>query len=164
MTNPARRAARAGKLELLPVMNLVTILIPLLLMAGQLAELATIDTTAPAARAAEASVPAATEEPLVVRISGAGVRLVGVPATVDVEQDLRCVGDVCARTADYPLAALTDQLETVKAARPDDDRVTIEATGDVPYGVLVAVMDAARGRPGDRPLFPRVAVSGGAPR
>lgn len=163
MTNASRRPSREVKLELLPVMNLVTILIPMLLMAAQLAELAAIDATVPAI--SEDAKPPQTpqDEPLVLQITGSGVRLAGVPADVDIEQDLRCTGDVCVNTSDYPLAALTDQLVTMKAAHPDDSAITIEAAGEVPYGVVVAVMDAARATADAEPLYPHVQVSAGEP-
>ncbi len=158
-----RRPMREGNLELLPVMNLVTILIPMLLMAAQLAELAAIDTTLPAVAKSDPVPPPGDTEPLVLRISRGGVQLRGVPTDVEVARELRCIGDVCAKVTDYPLAELTASLEAVKASRPDDDAVTIDPMGDVPYGVLVAVMDAARETDTRAPLFPRVTVSGGAP-
>lgn len=160
-----RRPRRGGKLELLPVMNLVTILIPMLLAAAELAELAVVDTSVPAIT--DAPLPRTdAPEPLVLTVSSAGVAVDGVEGAAEARTDLRCAGDVCARVADYPLDALTQALASAKDARPDDDRVTIMAEGSVPYGVLVAVMDAAREVPAEpgqvaRPLFPRVVVAGG---
>jgi biopolymer transport protein ExbD len=160
-----RRPKRKGKLELLPVMNLVTILIPMLLAAAELAELAVVDTTLPAI-SPTALPPTDAPDPIVLTVSSAGVAVDGVEGAAQARTDLRCAGDVCARVADYPLDALTQALAAAKDTRPDDDRVTIVADGDVPYGVLVAVMDAARQAPAEpgqvaRPLFPRVVVAGG---
>lgn len=161
-----RRPGRRDKLELLPVMNLVTILIPMLLAAAELAELAVVDTTVPAISDAPTPGPE-TPDPLVLTVSSTGVAVDGVEGADNARTDLRCAGDVCARVADYPLDALTQALAAAKDDRPDDERVTIVTDDDVPYGVLVAVMDAAReapGAPGEaaRPLFPRVVVAGGA--
>lgn len=162
-----RRPGARGKLELLPVMNLVTILIPMLLAAAQLAELAVVDASPPSI--AEAPAPATdAPPPLVLTVSSAGVAVDGVEGAAMARTDLRCAGDVCARVADYPLDALTRALAAAKETRPDEERVTIVADGDVAYGVLVAVMDVAREAPAGpgraaRPLFPRVVVAGGAP-
>lgn len=161
-----RRPKQRGRLELLPVMNLVTILIPMLLAAAELAELAVVDTTLPAISPTLDALGAPA--PLVLTVSSVGVAVDGIEGGTEARTDLRCAGDVCARVADYPLVALTEALTVAKEMRPDDDRVTIVPHGDVPYGVLVAVMDAARQAPAapgqaSRPLFPRVVVAGGAP-
>jgi biopolymer transport protein ExbD len=163
----SRRPGRSAKLELLPVMNLVTILIPMLLAAAELAELAVVDSTVPAI-SDQPGPPSDAPPPLVLTVSSTGVAVDGVEGAAEARTDLRCAGDVCARVTDYPLAALTDALATAKDTRPDDDRVTILAGDDVPYGVLVAVMDAAREAPAGpgqpaRELFPRVVMGGGAP-
>ena len=158
-----RRPKRRGRLELLPVMNLVTILIPMLLAAAELGELAVVETTLPAISPMPA--PPDASAPIVLMVSSVGIAVDGIEGGAEARTDLRCAGDVCARVADYPLVALTQALTAAKDVRPDDDRVTIVPHGDVPYGVLVAVMDAARQAPAvpgqvARPLFPRVVVAG----
>jgi biopolymer transport protein ExbD len=155
-----KRATGDGKLNLMPVMNLVTILIPMLLATAELAEVASIETTAPGI-ADEGEVLPPGEAPLVLRVSSVGVAVDGVPEGVTIETELRCAGDVCARAADYPLEQLTEALAQVKGAHPSDDRVIIEPAGNVPYGVLVAVMDAARTDGAGEMMFPRVVVGGG---
>lgn len=155
-----KRPATNGSLALLPVMNLATILIPSLLVTAELAEFASTESTAPAISDGPNVAPSG-EPPLVLRVSSVGVAVAGVPEGVTIETDLRCAGDVCARATDYPLEQLTDALAQVKGANPEGDRVIIKPSGSVPYGVLVAVMDAARTDGAGELMFPRVVVGGG---
>ena len=47
-SNPTRRTSKAGDLDLVPIMNLVTILIPFLLISTQLVQVSAIDSSVPA--------------------------------------------------------------------------------------------------------------------
>lgn len=162
-----RQAGSRGRPHLLSVMNLITILMPGLLAGWGLAELAAVDGTL-AGQHDPTSWPVDTGPPVVLKVSSVGVAVDGVEGRVDTQTNLRCAGDVCAKPGDYPLDALTQALATVKDARPANDRVTIVTDGDVPYGVLVAVMNAAREVPAGhgcapRLLFPRAVVATAAP-
>jgi len=68
----------------------------------------------------------------------------------------------------YELAGLTTQLQTLKDATPDDERITLLLEPGIPYEVLVALMDAVRSDLGDgatpeRLLFPEISVGAAPP-
>lgn len=68
----------------------------------------------------------------------------------------------------YELAGLTAQLQTLKDATPDDERITLLLEPGIPYEVLVALMDAVRSDLGDgsapeRALFPEISVGAAPP-
>lgn len=159
-------------LNLLPVMNMVTILIPLLLLSAQFVNLAVIDSTLPAISDDPAPVEPLREPlDLTVAITGEGFSLLSRQGALDAEgrpapqegTALGCRGGACAGPESYDLAALGRALSLVKDAHPDEDVVILAPDSRVPFEVLVAVMDTARSEPGtDRLLFPRVVMAGGA--
>lgn len=158
------RKIETGELNLLPVMNLVTILIPLLLMGVTLVNLATIDSNLPAI--SDDAVPA--DGPplnLSVAITRQGFTVLGSrqglegPAIEPVE--LPCQAERCGDAEAYDYAGLTDALAQVKDAFPDHESVVLVPDNKVPYEVLVGVMDASRAQ-AERHLFPQVTIAGGA--
>ncbi|MCB9778102.1 MAG: biopolymer transporter ExbD [Alphaproteobacteria bacterium] len=153
-----------GELNLLPVMNLVTILIPLLLMGVTLVNLATIDS----------SLPGISDEPgldgppplhLSIAITTHGFRVqseeVGLAGPSIEPVELPCAGERCADPQAYDYSGLTDALARVKDAFPDHQSVVLVPDNHVPYEVLVGVMDASRAQ-AERHLFPQVTIAGGA--
>jgi hypothetical protein len=146
------RADAAGDVDLVPVMNLVAMLIPLLLLSSRLGGLAVIDTE-PAVQAGGT----AADVQLTVRADGFDVD--GPTALAP----LRCVPGPCPDSERWPYAALTAALADVREAQPDARRLVLVAEPEVPYDVIVRAMDAARTDARDpaapRPLFPQVVVS-----
>ena len=156
---------RKGELNLLPVMNLLTILIPMLLLGAQLANLGLIDSTLPAISPDDSAVPP-PEPPLslTVAITKAGFTVLGADAILRGAADdvtVPCVRTTCRGPDDYDYAELTRLMALVKDAFPDHDNVVLTPDGSVPYQVLIGTMDATR-ISGERPLFPLVAIAGGA--
>lgn len=155
---PGPRESGKG-LNLLPFMNLVTLLIPLLLIASQFVELAVIDSTVPGIIASDGT-PPPLEEPLVLRleVTTAAVTVHGAEAVLGETPVFPCSGG--CRTGDaLDLAALGSALQRVKAARPDAEDVWVQPDNAVPFDVLVAVMDATRAS-AQGPLFPHVRFAG----
>ncbi len=155
-----RRSSAIPGLNLLPVMNLVTILIPLLLMAAQMVHLAVIDSTLPAISPITA--PAPPSEALLLRllITGEGMALKGSQG-LEVE-GLPCAETKCAGVSSYDFEGLSAQLADIKVQHPTADSLVLVPTERVPYEVLIAAMDAAREDASHNLLFPYVTISGGA--
>lgn len=64
-----------------------------------------------------------------------------------------------ARTkAGYDLATLSSLLLAAKQSAPEQDRANLLVAPEVAYEELVAVMDVVRQGPGQRDLYPRIAI------
>ena len=156
-----RKPKSVADLNLLPVMNLITILIPLLLMGAQLMNLAVVDTTLPAI-CSSCDKDESPEKRLNLRllISEGGLSLKGADPVLD-EASIPCALSQCTSLESYDFAALQDKLRRIKEAHPDEETLILVPGEQVPYEVIIAAMDAAR-QVGDRLLFPAVTISGGA--
>jgi biopolymer transport protein ExbD len=171
-----KRGGQAEDLDLVPIMNLVTILIPFLLMASQFVSLAVIDSTLPAIGAP----PEETTEPeetlnLTVAITDEGFTVAGSDAVLqsevaegeEPEPTIPCPNSLCSSVADYDVKELTRLLSDIKERWQDEENVILVPEASVEYEVLVATMDAAREDPetkvGDKAasLFPFVVIAGG---
>jgi len=146
-------------------MNMVTILIPLLLMAAELTRVVVIDSSLPAISDPR---PEPSEQlDLSLVLTSHGISVKGAPESLVPERDgptVPCLRGRCLDLASYDLGALNKLLGSIKDAHPDSDTVVLVPDGDVPYEVIVGVMDAARADAmgeGGRELFPRVVVAGG---
>jgi biopolymer transport protein ExbD len=181
-----RRMADEEPLNLIPVMNLVTILIPFLLMAAEFVSLAVIDSTLPAIGPPQAptEVDPDDEPPLQLSlaISEKGLRVIGAdkvlfpdgaPEIAEGEEAPPTIpcnsGASCSSVDDYDWPELTRILGKVKDVYPDDQNVIIVPDTKVRYEVIIATMDASRedrenkGADGkSRVLFPFVVIAGGA--
>lgn len=175
-----RRGQEGGELSILPVMNLVSILIPFLLMTTQFVELAGIDTLVPAL-ASPGEAPPEDEEALtlVLLLTSRGVTVLGADAVVypsgappepprERAPTLPCAGGACASAASYDWRGLTALLARVKDAWPEEEELLLVPDADLPYELVVRAMDASRedpsargldGRP--RRLFPKVVLASG---
>lgn len=182
-----RKQEAAGELNLIPVMNLVSILIPFLLMAASFVNLAVIDSTLPAIGPPQATEQDPDEKPPLVlsvlitykglTIAGADAVLpgiVGEEAIAEGEDGERpptipCSEDPCAGVDSYDYEELTRILAQIKDEYPDDENVILVPDSKIAYEVIVRVMDACREDRNDRDaqneprlLFPYVVIAGGA--
>ena len=165
-TSPTPRTARgavAAALNLLPVMNLVTILIPLLLMSAQLVQIAVIDSSLPAISPITTP-PPPQHDALVtpsLLISRQGVTIQGAEDVLTAE-DARvpCASQPCQPDT-YDYSGVQERLDRIKQAHPGAEVVILVPEDSIPYEVLVALMDAARERADASTLFPMVTISGG---
>ncbi|MFT5682640.1 MAG: biopolymer transport protein ExbD [Myxococcota bacterium] len=157
-----RKKTTAAELNLMPVMNLVTILIPLLLMGAQMMNLAVVDTTLPAI-CNDCDKPDTDDEPLNLSlfVSNEGMTLKGVDRVLD-DPRIPCTDGACRSLESYDFATLTRRLTTIKDAHPNKEHLILVPDDRVPYEVIIGVMDAARETGDARLLFPSVTLSGGA--
>jgi len=132
-----KRLSPSGEVNLVPIMNLVTILIPFLLMASAFVALAVIDV----------DLPAITPNPT--------TDVDVFPPTVQVGRDGYTVEGQHAAT-DQELAVL---LRDLKDREPNQQSIVLVPDADVSYEIIIGVMDTARGPKGE--LFPQVVMAGG---
>ena len=181
-----RKSLHVEELNLVPIMNLVTILIPFLLMAAEFVHLAVIDSTLPAIGKPEVVEQDPNEKPplvLSVHITDEGLTIAGADHVLnpqeagaeapEKEEDkgptIPCKETPCAGVDSYDWAELTRLLNLIKDEYPDDENVSLVPESDIRYEVIVKVMDYTRedrekkdkdGKP--RLLFPYVVIAGGA--
>ena len=168
--NSLRRVRRAAlrhkettELNITAFMNLMVVLVPFLLVMAVFSRITILELNLPAGQAANTPQAAALDLEVVVRRDGLLVQdrrrgpLKHLPLTADGHQDL---------------AGLSGYLRKIKARFPDKQDATILLEPDIPYEVLVQVMDALRvaevsqgaGKPAHRvELFPEIAIGDAAP-
>ncbi len=159
------RQIKAGAPDLVPIMNLVTILIPFLLLSVTFVNLAVVDSTLPAISPIPSSELDTENVRMMVAITDQGFVVRGNSDVLASEPEAEVQGRVLAREADgaYPFAELTDLMVQVKAAHPDETRVVLIPEDVVDYDTIVGAMDATRewtppGAPARELLFPAVSL------
>jgi hypothetical protein len=176
-----KRLEKAEDLNLVPIMNLVTILIPFLLMASAFVTLAVIDSTLPAIGAPPSEPPPEDEEPplsLSIVITDDGFTIMGAEAVLGNEAAVEgeepgptvpCALEGCPEPDAYDIKELVRYMNLIKDKYPDDENVILVPESRIPYEVIIRTMDATRsdmetkGSDGKgRLLFPNVVIAGGA--
>jgi len=181
-----RQMPEEEPLNLVPIMNLVTILIPVLLMAIKSLELSVIDTTLPAIGGAPSEDNALNDKPplaLKMAITNKGVRLLGADeylypggrpqaaAGQEGPPDIPCKSNgVCTGLEDYDWNSLSQKLfdikEKAKAEDRDSDSVVLLSESNIRYEILIGAMDASRAYKASdgqkSKLFPAVQIAGGS--
>jgi biopolymer transport protein ExbD len=178
-----RNDSEPEALNLVPIMNLVTILIPVLLVAIKSVELVVIDTTLPALGKPSGDPVDTTEKPplnLSVALTSKGIRIIGDGGilTGGVEEAspedealfIKCepLNDCIGPSKENSWANLTQKLSTIKQAIRDDkhdkysdtENIILMPETNTRYEVIVRAMDACRKVDKDD-LFPNVVMSGG---
>jgi len=158
MRRARREQPASEQLDLVPILNMTTLLIPLLLLGAQFVQLAVVDVTQPAIGDHDGDHDCAGE-PLQLTVAiddaGLGLRADGVPS-----ERLPCPGGACGPGA-HDLEGLTARLAQIKDEHPDEESLILVPDGRVPYEVIIEVMDASRALDG-RLLFPCVTGAAGA--
>lgn len=178
-----KRTEDAEELDLVPIMNLVTILIPFLLMASSFVTLAAIDSTLPAIGPPTESTEVDDEEEklnLSIAITDEGFTILGSDGTLKSEgadgekgATLPCKRAGCPSPDAYDTAGLTEMLADIKDRWKDEENVILVPESQVSYETIIFTMDAAREDPSEkendengnsrnRLLFPNVVIAGGA--
>ncbi len=166
--------------NLVPIMNLVTILIPFLLLTVQFVHLAVIDSSLPAIGAPKATSESIDDKPplmLTVAITDRGF-IVGGNATILQSEEEGQITDVAQATereptipvnaeGEYEFEKLTNLLVKVKAEYPDEQNVILIPESEIKYENIIHTMDATRdhmpeGAEKSELLFPYVVIAGGA--
>jgi hypothetical protein len=127
-------------MDLVPIMGLVSLLIPLLLLGNGVA-FGVIEASAPAVCACHGGEGEAFLVPSV------GIHPDGLSLTLDAAEP--------EHFGAADLEGLTARLKEVSDAHATNGRILVVPDGDVAYEGLIAVMDASR------PAFPHVTVAGG---
>lgn len=143
-----RREGPSPELDLVPVMNLVTILIPFLLMASGMVAIAVVDTSLPA-QSDKATASDIESHPQIL----IGNHQLAVIDPSGGRTDLSCSGR-CQTPADIDLDGLTTALEGIRPT--SGTTVTLAPADGVPYELIIAVMDASR-----EADFPEVVMAAG---
>ena len=170
-----RREIEEKGLDLVPVMNLVTILIPFLLMSAQFVSLAVIDSSAPAIGEPQEVEEEPDEDKLSLSllITDVGFTISGADKVLPKDDEVNgpqiaCLDAQCASPEAYDYKELTRRLALVKDRYPDEPNVVFVPSPMTEYETLVYTMDATREDPEDkedgkaRELFPFVVLAGGA--
>lgn len=174
----ARKKEADPELDLVPIMNMVTILIPFLLLSVQFVSIAVIDSTLPAiGKPAEPSETEPEEKlNLSVAITDKGFTVLGASGVLGNPKGegstVPCVRDGCPGVEAYDTKKLTEILGQIKDEYPDEENVILVPESHIQYEVLIATMDATREDPdtkvaragggdGPRQLFPYVVIAGG---
>jgi biopolymer transport protein ExbD len=176
----SKRGEDAEDLNLVPIMNLVTILIPFLLMAAEFVSLAVIDSTLPAIGAPTEAKEQEKEDDkpplnLSVIITNSGYTVAGSAAVLKSNAEgeeggptIPCKNSGCPTVDDYNVKELRRLLNDIKDEYGDEENIILVPESKVPYEVLVVTMDASRDDPDRkdggkaRILFPYVVIAGGA--
>ncbi len=145
----ARRVEASAELDMTPVMSLIVHLIPMLLLGVRFADFAHLPANGPVIPTAEAASRGRFQQQQVnvvsVRITPEGFVVGGVG---DLDPVLPCRGGCAVDTYDY--ASLNRAMLEAKRLHPTEDRVVIAPAADVPFDVVVRVMDATREVSGER--------------
>jgi biopolymer transport protein ExbD len=178
-----KKSATQEKIEppnLVPIMNLVTILIPFLLLTVQFVHLAVIDSSLPAIGAPKAQSESIDDKPplmLTIAVTDRGF-IVGGNATILQSEEEGQITDVAQATereptipvnaeGEYAYEKLTLLLVKVKAEYPDEQNVILIPESEIKYETIIHTMDASRdhlpeGAEKDELVFPYVVIAGGA--
>lgn len=161
MRRPAE--SKPDNAAMIPFMSLASLLIPMLLMGAQFITLGIIDTQLPAICSAGCVDDTLPEEPLnlTVAITRSGLTVTGNDPMLEEPVQLPCAGEQCLAESDYDTEGLTRLLSTLKDEHPLEQAMIVVPEGEVSYGALITVFDAARGS-SEAPLFPSPTIAGGA--
>lgn len=150
---------RTSGMNLFPIVNLATLLVPVVLMGSQALVVRWLDArTMPLENPGDAELRPVVP---VVEVSFEGFRILGaedVLAGPGGRPSVPCVADRCTDPGAYDYARLRRLLGHVKAAYPWADEVRVVVVDEVGVEVLARAMDAARDD-GEREMFPRVRLT-----
>ncbi len=153
------RQHEEAELNITAFMNLMVILVPFLLITAVFSRLAILELNLPSSGEQLVNEPQTMQLEVIVRAEGIEVG----------ERSAGLITRLPIKNGEYDYAGLTEYLKRVKASFPDKLDATILLEQDVPYDVLVQVMDAVRvfetqesGRQFKAELFPEISI-GDAP-
>lgn len=140
------------ELNLVPLLDMVSLLIQLLLINAQFGVFAEVG----AALGAPSSAPGEGLQ-LQIHVNGAGFTASWQDKDGRMQRQLPCAGP-CGPVESYDLAGLAALAAELDQQHPDDQVVQLRLDAEVPFELTARVMDAMRG-PGDR-AFPDVVLGG----
>lgn len=162
-----RRAARqrlsvdVPELNLVPLLDMVSLLIQLMLINARFGLFAEIGSFA--ARPGDAPAADGPTLGLVVRVNPEGYEVSWADGDERVHKQLPCASTPCAPDG-YGREALRALVVPLKQRFPDETRVVVVPAANVPFEALVATMDTLRQPLGKAPMFPEVMFPPALPR
>ncbi len=139
-SSTSRRGIEGNDLDMVPMMNLFTVLVPILLLAAVFARVSVLDLALPPKGSGETGRSVHEEKSplnLVVVVSREGITVGGtggfLPSVTDRDEKLR-----------FDAFALL--LDRVRGEYPDESSVTVASDGGVAYEDVLKVMDICRDR------------------
>ena len=159
MRRGKRMSTHPPELNLVPLLDMVSLLIQLMLINAQFGSYAEL----PGSAAVQVpGVPAPERLSLRVTISPEGYEAAWLEAGQKRSEALPCKPTPCAGPDTYDRAALLTLAERLKALAPTETQVVLSPRGDVVYESVTATMDTLRaaGSP-PRDLFPEIVFAGG---
>ena len=157
------RTSRRDELDLVPLLNVVTLLIPMLLLTADLRPTAVVPVDLPMMCGGCGSCCEVDEPPLslTVAIQQHGFIVRGHSSQLaDDGLEIACRVPGCPRGT-WDTKALAELMDSLKRQHPSDWDAVLVPTQEVTTDTLLAALDVIRG-PDARPRFPRVTVAGGA--
>ncbi|MFT4048171.1 MAG: biopolymer transporter ExbD [Solimonas sp.] len=148
------RRRRGTELNIVSMIDILTVLVFFLLV-NQIG-VSILGINLPDASAAVTSEPPPQDLSVVVR-----------PDALTLANNGEALASFARRGAEYDYAGLRGRLRELKAAQPDDRRISLLVDAGIPYQIVVTLMDTVRADPGDghgaeAELFPDIAI-GAAP-
>jgi biopolymer transport protein ExbD len=156
----ARMPVDPPEINLVPLLDMVSLLIQLMLVTAQFGAYAELPSTAAAQGAGSPDAEALT---LVVRptLDGFSVQWREGDAAAPVQaRDLPCATTPCDAPEDYDGHALRELAASLRSGHPGERQVLVQPARGVPFEVVVRTMDLLRLDEDGRPLFPDVLFSG----
>ena len=155
------RSTRREELDLVPLLNVVTLLIPMILLTADLRPVAVVPTDLPALCSCCGSCEDEVEPlRLQVSVGDQGFSVEGnSPYLDDGGTLIACRVPGCPEGT-WDVAALADLLQRIKRDRPDTVDALVAPEGHIALDPVIAALDTVRG-PTAQPLFPRVVIAGG---
>lgn len=152
---------------LIPIMNLVCMLIPLLLYGAVFIRFMTIEVNSPKISSGAPSDPQDQDEKLnlTIMITDQGFTFKVNPKFrlpwMGMATDAASAGpDIPKKDDDWDYAELNRKLKEIKENHREETQLILGAEDDIKYEVLIQAMDWSRGSE-DTPLFPAVTLTRG---
>ena len=149
---------------LIPILNLVCMLIPLLIFGAVFVQYHTLEVSPPALETSPVTVNREDNLNLYVLISRDGFHLKVNPTHLlpwmnQASADFRSQPDIPKKDDGYDFSGLTRRLQDLKNTYPKEHRIILGAEDTVEYDVLIKALDASRGKRNE--LFPLVQLTRG---
>jgi hypothetical protein len=157
---PRRLSLDPPELNLIPLLDMISLLIQLLLVNAQFGSYAEIASKV----ASRVEVDEDAEKlHLEVRLTPDGYLVRWSEAGDGYERALPCTA-ACATPEDWDTRGLLSLASSLKGRHPEEEQVILRSSPGIPFEALVVTMDAVRRDPAaTEPLFPDVVLAEGGP-
>lgn len=149
---------------LIPILNLVCMLIPLLIFGAVFVSYHTLEVSAPQNTTAPPILPTTEKLNLTVMITDQGFYFKVNPSHrlpwMTAASSSNTTGPDIPKNSDrYDFKSLTERLAEIKERHPKEQQITLGAEDDIAYDIIIKAMDASRGS--KQSLFPQVQLTRG---